>query len=621
LSKSGSSVIRRRAIEGAWLGALLIGISAVTFALPPLPTTSNDFFEPGTQPNTLSAALVSPSTCRFCHGDYSDEEAPFNRWAASMMAQSARDPIFKAALAVANQDAANVGETCIRCHAPGGFVNGHATPADGSALTAEDQQGVSCSICHRMVDPQFSPGLSPADDLAILQGLSPAPLLDPHNGSFVLDPQDRRRGPYYLQSDWTAAGLGGWPPYHEYRQSPFHMSSRLCASCHDVSLPHYTKQSDGTYALNALDTPGPGKHLEFPEQRTYSEWTKSLFAQGPVDLAGRFGGTRGGVSSCQDCHMPGTSGEGCALEPPMRPKLPQHNFSGANSWVLRAIRDIYFDSETGLSEFSVNEAIARNAQMMRSASDLEVTRTGSTLNARIINFSGHKLPTGYPEGRMMWINVKFLDASGGLVAERGRYDTATATLDGASTKVYEMKSGIDATVAALTGRPQGPGFHLALNNTILKDNRIPPMGYNRAEFESVGAGHVPANLYANGQYWDDTPYVIPAGAARAEVRVFHQTTTKEYIEFLRDENRTNTAGDIAYELWDFHAQSPPVEMDFMILPLSCRCDWDNNGTLTLQDLFDFLTSWFASNGDFNGDGATLLQDIFDYLTCFFNGCQ
>jgi len=37
--------------------------------------------------------------------------------------------------------------------------------------------------------------------------------------------------------------------------------------------------------------------------------------------------------------------------------------------------------------------------------------------------------------------------------------------------------------------------------------------------------------------------VIPAGAVRAEARLRYQLTSKEYIEFLRDTNTTNTTGD------------------------------------------------------------------------------
>ena len=43
-----------------------------------------------------------------------------------MMAQSGRDPLMWAALAVANQDAPNSGETCLRCHLPKGWLEGRS---------------------------------------------------------------------------------------------------------------------------------------------------------------------------------------------------------------------------------------------------------------------------------------------------------------------------------------------------------------------------------------------------------------------------------------------------------------------------------------------------------------
>lgn len=614
-------------IEASWVGALAVVGAGMALAFQPVPTTLNDFFTPGTQPNTLTAGLVSATQCSFCHSDYDEAAAPYNRWANSMMGQASRDPIFRAALAIANNDAANSGETCLRCHAPVGWLNGHSTPSDGSALQFDDLQGASCSVCHRMVDPVHTPGIDPADDVAILAAISPPALASPHNGSFVIDPSDRRRGPRDLDSDWyRPPEYEGWPGWHEYRKSPFHSDSRMCATCHDVSLPHFSEQPNGSYELNALNTPGPDKYSQYPEQRTYSEWSKSLFAQGPVDLGGRFGGARGpAVSSCQDCHMPGVADQGgCALDPPLRPSLAQHNFNGANSWVLRAIRSLYFDSETGMSEQGVEDAIARNLDMLARASDLAVTRVGSTIRARITNFTGHKLPTGYPEGRRMWINVVFKDSSGNLLAEHGAYDPLLAELDAGSTKVYERTSGISAATAALTGRPAGESFHLVLNSTIIKDNRIPPMGFNNAEFESVQAGHQPPNLYADGQYWDDTYFTIPANSATVTVNVYHQTTTREYIEFLRDEVNSitppNGAGQLAYDLWVAFGKSEPVLMDTQVLPLQCRCDWNQSGMVTVQDIFDYLSSYFIGAGDFNESGATTIQDIFDFLVCYFSGC-
>ena len=52
----------------------------------------------------------------------------------------------------------------------------------------------------------------------------------------------------------------------------------------------------------------------------------------------------------------------------------------------------------------------------------------------------------------------------------------------------------------------------------------------------------------------------------------------------------------------------------------CACDWNNNGLLNSQDVFDFLSGFFAGQGDFNNSGNTNSQDFFDFLSCFFGGC-
>jgi hypothetical protein len=51
-----------------------------------------------------------------------------------------------------------------------------------------------------------------------------------------------------------------------------------------------------------------------------------------------------------------------------------------------------------------------------------------------------------------------------------------------------------------------------------------------------------------------------------------------------------------------------------------RCDWNQSGGLSVQDIFDFLSSWFAGNGDFDLNGTLAPQDIFEFLNCWFGGC-
>src|SRR4029078_5279716 len=160
--------------------------------------------------------------------------------------QATRDPVFHAAFAIANQDANGAGELCLRCHAPGAWLAGRSTPPDGVALdsTVGDFDGVTCHLCHRMVDPVFTPGVNPSIDERILNALPEVPIT-PSNGQYVIDPRDVRRGPFQLGPNFF---------FHEWLQSPFHLESLLCANCHDVSNPTLSKQPDGSYQLNANNT-------------------------------------------------------------------------------------------------------------------------------------------------------------------------------------------------------------------------------------------------------------------------------------------------------------------------------------------------------------------------------
>ena len=309
--------------------------------------------------------------------------------------------------------------------------------------------------------------------------------------------------------------------------------------------------------------------------------------------------------------MPKQVGGGCVFfegDPKYeRDDIGQHSFSGANTWVMRAIR-MALGSEAdnlGLTADRVEAATARNIQMLRDASDMELSREGSQLKVRIVNQSGHKLPTGYVEGRRMWINVRFLDAQGELVDERGAYDYVTATLHEKDTKVYHAEHAIDESVARQVHLPPFTKFHLALNNVVLFDNRIPPRGFTNAAFEDFGSGVV-GYSYADGQYWDDTLYDVPAGATSAVVTFYAQTSSREYMEFLRDSNTTNGTGQTAYDLWVATGRSAPVDMDSATIDLtgsSMPADLNDDGQVDGLDLALMLANWGGSGtGDINGDG-------------------
>jgi hypothetical protein len=442
----------------------------------------------------------------------------------------------------------------------------------------------------------------------------------PGNGRYVVDPDDTRRGPI---AD-VPENFHGVPII----VSAFHESGNLCGTCHDVSNAMYTRNALGVYELNSLGEEHPtlNPHDMMPEQRTYSEWLNSAFANGGVPFPDhRFGGDHptGVMQSCQDCHMPKNFGGVCVFwdSDPFfpRPDVAEHSFVGANTWVVGAVYDMYGSSESGLTPELVDLAQTRVQNMLQGASDMQALQIGDQLKVRVINFSGHKLPTGYPEGRRIWLNVKYFDFNGDVIAEHGAYDFKNADLITSNTKVYEMKLGIDAAVAKTTGLPEGQTFHLALNNVVLKDNRIPPIGFTNDAFKAVRAEPV-AHTYGDGQYWDDTQFPIPANAVHAVATLYYQTTSKEYIEFLRDANTSsdpNHPGQIAYDQWVNRGMSAPVDMDVISIDVAepKLGDVTHNGIVDVDDLLVVINGWGVCAppnlcvSDVTGNGVTDVDDL------------
>ncbi len=566
----------RRALRpGKLWRAAEIGTTLVLFTLAfivnmaeavPLPATVEDFHLPGTQPLSLIDTIATPSECTGCHSDFEpstepDERTePWRNWQGSMMAQSGRDPLMWAALDVANQDVEHSGETCLRCHLPRGWLEGRSTPEDGSEMTAADRQGVQCNICHRMVDPAGTAG-APTADADILAALD-QPVTTLGSAAFVIDPLDRLRGPFDVVAD-----NGGDPhtPLRSTLISPFHRSSALCGTCHDVRNPLFTCEGTNTCVPNAFGEAGdPAKG--FPEQTTYSEWLASDFADGPVTLP-RFGGNATAVSTCQDCHMPDVHGRD-AEDAPIRSDLPRHVMVGANTFVPKILpHHPVFGGEVDAA--ILDEGIVRARDLLRRAATVDASLAGGELAIRITNETGHRLPTGYPEGRRMWLHVRAYDARDRIVFESGRYSAATATLEGYGVaaedaaydphlQVFETLHGLSEGWATTIDKPVGKSFHLVLNDRILKDNRIPPRGFTNAAFDAFGSAPVGA-AYADGQYWADIGYPVGDKAVRADVALYYQTASREYIEFLRD-TAAGAAGLILHDLWSEHGQSAPDEV-------------------------------------------------------------
>lgn len=622
VGKVWSNVARRAALACAALAAVSLGLAGgwgIAAGQAGLGTVAQgDLTARGSQPG-LVHPLEASGNCTSCHsGTPFETHYPATSWKGSMMANAGRDPLFWAALDVANADGRSigvdgVGDWCLRCHVPEGWFGGRVRKTGGGGLVdgtdgcllqgdydddpgfGNDYAGIGCHYCHRMEPrgPQGQPNYLESGDVW-LDDVS-----CPDGGSGPC-----RGGPYDY-SDGTS------PPPHPWKHSPHLSSSEMCGSCHNVTSPLI----NGQPLRSLIRADGVNTGIPFPIERTYTEWLKSDF--GPGLFASRFETAeqaepvpvdRPPLTTCQGCHMriagsedPNEEFLGCFFGPNRNGQLSVHDFSGANTWIPAILKGEY--PELGLSD-AFDQTIAWSTELLteRTATvEVQAERSGDTLaiEVKVTNLAGHKLPTGYSEGRRMWLEVEVRDAGGELLWSNGRWDPDTGILQqDAQTRVYEVKQGIwdSATSTCRTADSKGrAAFHFVLNNCVAKDNRIPPLGFTGGddiEVAPVGAVYPPElpgsrrlRNYDIAQYTAAVP--AGSGALSVHARLQFQIASKEYIEFLRDqavergfpgENlmceggpgrpfsvgpQHRSRGAYVYELWSnpAYGRSPPVLLD------------------------------------------------------------
>ncbi|MCI0589825.1 MAG: hypothetical protein L0323_23675 [Planctomycetes bacterium] len=651
---------RLRSTLSAALVLLPVSAATVQIAVPP------EVQQPGTQPLEVSL-LPAPSQCDNCHGGYDPAVEPGRNWRGSMMAHAARDPLFWATVAIAEQDFPGAGDLCVRCHSPRGWYEGRSTPTDGSGLTAADTEGIECGVCHQLVDPDDSEhvGVQTPPFVANDEGTPPAGYYG--SGMAVLWAGNERLGPY---ADANAAP-------HAFLPSQFHRSADLCGTCHDVSNPvvgdlahnngAQVPLSPGTFSgVPGGPVAGKAAFNNFPFQygiveRTYSEFQASALSTTlvsdylalPADLragalesarqrallAGTGGNYADGTPrtfSCQTCHMAPAVGAGCDMaSAPVRTDLPVHDLTGGNTWVPDAIAyldaqgDLVLGGGLGALELAaLAEGKARAQAQLGLAATLSVT--GNTL--RIVNHTGHKLISGYPEGRRMWLRVRWRDGAGTTLREDGAYGPIPATVGGTPTQVqtildpgdpytriYEAKFGmtqqwasqllalglpaslplsfdrqtgaVETTLGALAALPSGSTretFHFVLNNVVLKDTRIPPYGMRRDDAVARNIVPVPPDQYGSPgpggtyDYFDLVPLDPPAGAATAAIDLLYQPTSWEYVQFLALANDGSVSflaseGSKILEAWLQTGMAAPHVMASATWT-GCPAEWESYGS-------------------------------------------
>jgi len=394
---------------------------------------------------------------------------------------------------------------------------------------------------------------------------------------------------------------------HQMLYSRAHKSKYFCGSCHDVSNPVLANlglsglpdQSGGTDQITEQYSASRYFHVE----RTFSEFLLSAYGRSggaPTNEEFQWQGapTIQWVSKCQDCHMRDVTGLGCNKSgAPLRPGestehpnsgLPLHDLTGGNAWISHILASLdpsgpvydpvnaqlldqgaavlTLDLNAGESP-KVNGAALlagsnRAKQQLRLAATIK--RLAYTYNSfdsgagdfnagqisfRIQNNTGHKLISGFPEGRRMFVNVKAY-ADDSLIYEVNPYDYAVGTLKGLpGTTLGPNEAYVDALVyevhpsSTLTGEDHT--FHFVLATGRSKDNRIPPKGFDIVGAaarlsEPVWNGVVDPGYFTPAEYaggYDDVSASLPTvtPADRVVVTLYYQGTSREYVEFLRDE--------------------------------------------------------------------------------------
>jgi len=352
----------------------------------------------------------------------------FKQWQASAMAQAWEDPIYRALLARASD-------------ATGGSVDNFCT---GCHTPVGLTTGLISSAVNR-ASPEETAKTNPMPgvDCEACHNISARTGLD--NGAYLLHPlaHDGRPTKFGPRSDAVS-------PYHETQYSTLHTRSDFCAVCHNVTHP-----------FNGV-----------PIERTYDEWEESEYAQNGVE--------------CQHCHMPPSPGR-AAIMGPQRDDIASHGFPGGNTSLA--------------TRFGHHDAAEQSRNLLRSAATLRILPTPGELQAGSLasigvevhnSGTGHKLPTGFPEGREVWIDFEVRDADGATLYRLG------AVRDGRTepgTRNYRVHMG-DA---------DGNEVDYAVWNVthVISDNRILPNGVAHENFDFVLPEklHLPLTVTATLNYW------------------------------------------------------------------------------------------------------------------------
>lgn len=478
-------------------------------------------------PTENSILFSGSGNCADCHTGNGDvlslngiDISPTTLWRSSMMANSSKDPLWRALVSEEVQEFPLIQDTietlCTKCHAPIGyteaFYEGHNsyTMADlRQDPLAND--GVSCTVCHQINPSNFGQQSS-------------------YSGNYLIADDSLIYGPYQNPDSFFMYQFIGYMPVYELKAS----SSELCASCHTQFSPTLNEQG------NIIG--------DFAEQTPFIEWKNSEYPAQQI--------------TCQTCHSPeifnpidiATIPESDTTH---RSPFWKEIFVGGNTLVIKMLRDYpdtlqvtaetsHFDStllyaEKNLKDLSLNFYVAASQENDSLSVDVEIQ-----------NITGHKLPTGIPL-RRMWIHLKVNDENSNIIFESGAWDNEGRIIG--MDLPYEHHHNIinnKDEVQIYEGVPvdiNGNVTYTLLRAAVfIKDNRIPPIGFttsnNSYDTTAIyGEALNDPNFNRNGSYegtgTDITTYRIPIeniNSFHITAEVCYQTLKPEIAEFLSGMN-------------------------------------------------------------------------------------
>jgi len=478
----------------------------------------------GAQPKGRNEAFATADGCAQCHSASAtatamrsalgEDVSPHATWQATVMANSFRDPYWRAQVAKEcaedPQRSSEVQALCLRCHAP---MHHHSLrlgqkPSTTVAQAANDplaQDGVSCTACHQI----RARGLGEETTWS---------------GKGRIGRSRVIYGPYEQPDGAPMLGVSRYAPQHGAHVQ----RSALCATCHTLVTTHQGER--------------------FPEQTPYLEWRNSVFS----DEDGATATSR----TCQQCHMPDIGATRIARDPngfdyllQARAPYRAHAFVGGNAFLLDLLRANRDELAVEASAAALQRmALATRRQLTTATVDVaigEITRADDELqfSVRVRNKTGHKFPTGYPS-RRAWLHVRVQNEAG-VVFESGGYRDDGRILGVADPLDHEHVTRIETPYDVLVWElvahdPDGePTTSLTRMAKRGKDNRLLPEGWSRGgphadETAPVGIGN-DFDFTAGG----DTvhvafPYEADAPRATVSVWVHYQTIPPHWVEPLRD---------------------------------------------------------------------------------------